>query len=247
MVKEIILLISLSLSLNACEGMPTIGAEINRNDTTPINRNDTTLIKNHPTSLMGDTIYHRNGYSFSYNEKYEQPNWVQYTITPEDLTCEVKAKRKNNFKKDNSVSTESATLKDYKGSGYDRGHLKASADESCDQQQMDETFLMSNMSPQDPRFNRGIWKKLESHVRNLASTSDSVMVITGGDLIDSLELIGDNRVGVPKFYFKVLYVFNGINSDTIGYYLPNKKIEDDLNNYILNIEEIEHKTEIIFP
>lgn len=239
MVKEVILLISLSLSLNACEGMPTIGAEINRNDTT--------LIKNHPTSLVGDTICHRNGYSLSYNEKYEQPNWVQYTITPQDLTCEVKAKRKNNFKKDNSVSTESATLKDYKGSGYDRGHLKASADESCDQQQMDETFLMSNMSPQDPGFNRGIWKKLESHVRNLVSTSDSVMVITGGDLSDSLEVIGDNRVGIPKFYFKVLYVFNDNNSDTIGYYLPNKKIEDDLNNYILNIEEIEHETEIIFP
>ena len=247
MVKEVILLISLSLSLNACEGMPTIGAEINRNDTTLINKNDTTLINNHPTSLAGDTIYHRNGYSLSYNEKYEQPNWVQYTITLEELTCEVKAKRKNKFKKDNSVSTESATLKDYKGSGYDRGHLKASADESCDQQQMDETFLMSNMSPQDPRFNRGIWKKLESHVRKLASTNDSVMVITGGDLSDSLEVIGDNRVGIPKFYFKVLYVFNGNNSDTIGYYLPNKKIEDDLNNYILNIEEIEHKTEIIFP
>tara|TARA_R110001592_G_scaffold234108_2_gene491697 strand:+ start:1290 stop:2033 length:744 start_codon:yes stop_codon:yes gene_type:complete len=247
MVKEIILLISLSLSLNACEGMSTIGAEINRNDTTLINKNDTTLINNYPTSLMGDTIYHRNGYSFSYNEKYEQPNWVQYTITPQDLTCEVKAKRKNNFKKDNSVSTESATLKDYKGSGYDRGHLKASADESCNQQQMDETFLMSNMSPQDPGFNRGIWKKLEGHVRYLALTNDSIRVITGGDLSDSLEVIGDNRVGIPKFYFKVLYVFNGINSDIIGYYLPNQKIQYDLGDYILNIEEIEHKTEIIFP
>lgn len=246
MVKEIILLMSLSLSLNTCEGISTTGTEINKNDTTLINKNDTTLIKNYPTSLVGDTIYHRNGYSFSYNEKYEQPNWVQYTITPEDLICEIKAKRKDNFKKDNSVSTESATLKDYKGSGYDRGHLKASADESCDQQQMDETFLMSNMSPQDPRFNRGTWKKLESHVRHIALTNDSVRVITGGDLSDSLDVIGDNRVGIPKFYFKVLYIFNGVNSDTIGYYLPNQKIEYNLEDYVLDVDTIGERTAINF-
>lgn len=239
MVKKTLLILSVILLVNGCEGIPPLGAEINRNDTTEI--------KNYPTSPMGDTIYHRNGYSFSYNEKYEQPNWVKYTITPEDLTCEVKAKRKNKFKEDDSISTESATLEDYKGSGYDRGHLKPSADESCDQEQMDETFLMSNMSPQSPQFNRGAWKRLESYVRNLALINDSIIVITGGDLSDSLEVIGDNKVGVPNFYFKVLYIFNGINRDTIGYYLPNQKIEYEINNYILNIEEIEYKTEIIFP
>ena len=234
MIKEMTLAILLTTVVNSCEAMPTPEAGINKDDTTSINKDDT-------------TIYHRNGYSLSYNEKYEQPNWVQYTITPKDLTCEVKAKRKNNFKEDGLISTKSASLKDYKGSGYDRGHLKASADESCDQEQMDETFLMSNMSPQSPKLNRGAWKKLESYVRKLALINDSVKVITGGDLSDSLNVIGDNKVGVPNFYFKVLYIFNEGNSDTIGYYLPNKKIEDDLSNYILNIREIQDKIEIILP
>jgi endonuclease G len=102
------------------------------------------------------------------------------------------------------------------------------------------------MSPQSPQFNRGIWKKLESHVRDLASLNDSVIVVTGGDLNDSLEVIGDNRVGVPNFYFKVIYVFKGINSDTIGYYLPNQKIEYNLENYILDVDTIGKRTGIKF-
>jgi endonuclease G len=233
------LTLNITTSFEQIDFEPIGNAEINNNGTTEINR--------YPTSLIGDTIYYRNGYSFSYNEKYEQPNWVQYTITSQDLECEVKAKRKNNFKEDNSITTESATLDDYRGSGYDRGHLKASADESCDQEQMDETFLMSNMSPQSPQFNRGIWKKLESHVRDLALFNDSVIVVTGGDLNDSLEVIGDNRVGVPNFYFKVIYVFKGINSDTIGYYLPNQKIlEENLENYILDVDTIGERTGIKF-
>lgn len=215
-------------------------------ENTLINNNDTTLNNKFPTTEYGDTIYHRNGYSFSYNEKYEQPNWVQYTITPNDLNCEVKAKRKNNFKEDKSVITESASPQDYVGSGYDRGHLKPSADESCDQVQMDETFLMSNMSPQLPQFNRGMWKTLEAHVRDLALFNDSVKIITGGDLNEPLKVIGDNKVGVPNYYFKIIYVFNKNSSDTIGYYLPNKKISDNIENYILDINIIEDKVGIKF-
>ena len=108
----------------------------------------------------------RDGYVLSYNETHEQPNWVFYTLKSSDLVCNDKAKRKNNFKEDRDIATGSAQLSDYAKSGYDRGHLKASADESCDQYQMDETFLMSNMSPQVPGFNRGIWKRLEAHVRD---------------------------------------------------------------------------------
>ena len=104
---------------------------------------------------LDDQIISHTSYTLSYNETHEQANWVKYMITKVELESKV-AKRKNNFKEDTSIITGSAQLIDYKGSGYDRGHLKASADESCNQTQMDETFLMSNMSPQNPSFNRGI-------------------------------------------------------------------------------------------
>ena len=67
---------------------------------------------------------------------------------------------------DTAVKTGSAELKDYKGSGYDRGHLCPAGDMSFDSIAMRESFLMSNMSPQLPGFNRGIWNSLEQKIRN---------------------------------------------------------------------------------
>ena len=121
-----------------------------------------------------DQLVERNGYVLSYNETCEQPNWVMYTLTSEDL-IKGDATRKNYFKSDRSFETLSASSSDYTRSGYDRGHLKPAADESNNQAQMDETFYMSNISPQLPGFNRGIWKKLENYVRVELIGNDSIM------------------------------------------------------------------------
>jgi len=174
------------------------------------------------------------GYTISYNESMEQPNWVRYVIKPSDLTGEAKAKRKNKFKADTAIPTGSATLADYKGSGYDRGHLKPAGDEAYDQEDMDATFLMSNMSPQLPGFNRGIWKKLENYVRSRASKSDSVIVITGGVLTSGLKTIGDNKVAVPRFFFKYIKVYDGGKIEVLPFILPNKKSSEPL--YMFRVE-----------
>ena len=198
-----------------------------------------------PKSNSGDTIYYRDGYCFSYSEKYEQPKWVFYTLKSEDIICNNQASRKDNFREDGGVKTGSASLEDYKGSGYDRGHLKASADESCNQTQMDETFLMSNMSPQKPSFNRGIWKNLESYVRDLVVDYDSIQVITSGNLNDNLVRIGPNKVGVPKYYYKVLYKYkNGVKSIEC-FYLPNEK-NSDFNVFKVSIDVLEDSVGIKF-
>jgi endonuclease G len=138
-----------------------------------------------------------NGYIISYNETCEQANWVYYVSKPSDLIGD-RTRRRNNFRVDDSIKTVTAELKDYRGSGYDRGHLKPSGDEPTDSTQMSETFYMSNISPQEPSFNRGIWKKLENRVRAIVMESDSVVVITGGVLKEGLKTIGDNKVCVPN-------------------------------------------------
>ena len=196
---------------------------------------------------LDNQIFHLNGFSLSYNETHEQPNWVFYRITKEDIICEVKAKRKNKFKEDTAIPTGSATIDDYKKSGYDRGHLKSSADESCDQSQMDETFLMSNMSPQVPEFNRGIWKSLESHVRDLALLNDSIYVYTAGVLINGLPTIGNNKVTVPKNYYKIIYIFNNSIVSTESYVIPNINTYDLYSKYNTSISTIEQLTNIDFP
>jgi endonuclease G len=196
-----------------------------------------------------DQIIEHNGYTLSYNETHEQANWVFYRMDSTDIKCETedKARRKNNFKEDNTVETGSATLKDYKGSGYDRGHLKASADESCDQTQMDETFYMSNISPQTPGLNRGGWKKLENEVRNLTLTNDSIYVYTGPVLKPSLKTIGESKVSIPEFFFKVIYIFKGGEYKVIAFLMPNKSIDGELNDYRIELITLEKWIGIIFP
>ena len=100
-------------------------------------------------------------------EEHEQPAWVIYRLTKQQALTKA-AKRDDNFKEDPSVPTGSATLADYRRSGYDRGHLAPAADMAYSRQTMEDSFFMSNMSPQRPAFNRGIWKDLEAQVRDFA-------------------------------------------------------------------------------
>jgi endonuclease G len=83
------------------------------------------------------------------------------------------------FLEDKLVKTGSAVTKDYAKSGYDRGHPARAADLGWSAQTMRESFYFSNMSPQLPAFNRGIWKKMEEKVRDWALTYDTIFIVTG--------------------------------------------------------------------
>src|SRR6056297_540596 len=107
-----------------------------------------------------DVIITHKAYVLDYNEETEQADWVAWELTKEELNGEFE--RKNNFKPDPQVKTETADDKDYYKSGYDRGHLAPAADMTWDKVAMDESFYYSNMSPQNPSFNRGIWRRLET-------------------------------------------------------------------------------------
>ncbi|MCZ6703711.1 MAG: DNA/RNA non-specific endonuclease, partial [Ignavibacteria bacterium] len=135
-------------------------------------------------------VVHRE-YSLSYNETHEQAEWVAYVLTADEVR--MKCERTNDFREDGSVSTGSAGLADYRGSGYDRGHLSPAADNKADcPVAMSESFYMSNMSPQKPGFNRGIWRKLESKVRDWAAKYGEIYVATGPVFWDIIEKIGAN-------------------------------------------------------
>ena len=114
-----------------------------------------------PKTNAKDKVIHHAGYSLLYNEIHEQASWVAYELT-KDETNKI-YDRTNKFIVDRSVKTGSATDKDYESSGYDRGHLAPASDMGWSEITMAESFYYSNMSPQDPSFNRGIWKKLEDY------------------------------------------------------------------------------------
>ena len=198
-----------------------------------------------PANPDGDPIMRYTGFSLLYDEEHEQPVWVAYHLTQEELYGT--SKRKDNFRSDPSIVTGSATLNDYKGSGYDRGHLIPAGDLTWSEEAMSDSFYMSNMSPQAPQFNRGIWSTLESTVRNFADTEREVYVVTGPILTDGpYKTIGKNEVSVPKHYYKVILDYAEPDFKAIGFVLPNEGSNERVESFATTVREVEQLTNLDF-
>src|SRR5690606_31270175 len=154
-----------------------------------------------PTSTTGQIIHHE-GYSLSYSEAHEQAEWVAYELKKSHLSG-------HNFKRpyfeiDKAIKTGAASWRNYKNSVYDRGHLCPAGDRTYSKEAHDETFLTSNISPQNHGFNSGIWNTLEQKTRYWARKYNGVFVVTGGVLKDELKTIGEERVAVPDQFYKII-------------------------------------------
>lgn len=183
-------------------------------------------------------------YSLGYSEGHEQAAWVYYLLTAEE--CIARYKRTDRFVPDPEVTTGSATIADYQGSGYDRGHLAPAADMAWSDTSMRESFYFSNMSPQNPSFNRGIWKKLEAQVRNWAAHYDSLYIVTGPVLDSGLISIGQNQVAVPNFYYKAVLDLDSTHQTALAFLLPNLKSSAVLSSFVISIDSLESLTQIDF-
>lgn len=107
-------------------------------------------------------------FTVGYSWYFRQAKWVLEIVNPNAKFEWEIDDRLNNFRADIRIPRRfRAGLKAYRNSGYDRGHLVGSANQDALDIQNSETFLLSNMSPQKPNFNRRIWRQLESAVRRL--------------------------------------------------------------------------------
>ena len=191
-----------------------------------------------PGSTTGQVIHHRY-YSLSYSEDDEQAEWVAYTLTKENLD-KPWVDRKDIFLPDQRVSTQSSTPDDYRGSGYDRGHLVPAADMAFSEEAMQETFFMSNISPQSRNFNGGIWRELEELTRSWAKKMGKLYVVTGPVLTyEPKGYIGDNEVAIPAAYFKVLLDLEEPGQKGIGFVIPNEVSFDPLYKFAVSIDRVE--------
>jgi endonuclease G, mitochondrial len=197
-----------------------------------------------PSAAPEDQIVAHKAYTFQYNEAHEQAAWVLYRITAEQLQASVR--RTDDFRRDRAVTTGSATLADYRRSGYDRGHLAPAAAMAWSQEVMSESFYLSNMSPQDPGFNRGIWRQLEGRVRDWADLHGEVLVVTGPVLEDELPTIGPSGVSVPAYYYKVVVDLRPQGVEGIGFILPNGSANQSIGRYAVSIDSVEAFTGIDF-
>ena len=196
-----------------------------------------------PISTTGAIVTH-DSYTLSYSEKHEQAEWVAYELKQSDLS-------RNNFDRpyfneDTNVTTRSADWRNYKNSGYDRGHLCPAGDRRYSYEAYNETFLTSNISPQDPEFNAGIWNRLEQKVRYWADKYDGVYVVTGGILSGNLKTIGYENVSVPNDFYKIVVDVTDGNYKAIAFIIPNKPSDRSFYEYVVSIDEIEARTGIDF-
>ncbi|WP_230978961.1 DNA/RNA non-specific endonuclease [Flavobacterium supellecticarium] len=194
-----------------------------------------------PTSTTGVVINHE-AYSFSYAEPYEQAEWVAYTLTKDDLSN--RDFKRPLFTEDKDVKSGSASWRNYKQSGYDKGHLCPAGDRKKNYKMFEETFLTSNISPQLHHFNDGVWNRLEQKVRYWATKYDGLYVVTGGVLSENLKTIGKENVAVPNYFYKVLMTQKG--DKMIGFLVPHAVSDRPLYEFVVDVDTIEKLTGIDF-
>ncbi|MBF8150324.1 DNA/RNA non-specific endonuclease [Winogradskyella sp. F6397] len=196
-----------------------------------------------PTSTTNQVIYHQN-YSLSYSEPHEQAEWVAYELKASHLSYT--NHKRPYFEIDKAVKTGAAHWRNYKNSGYDRGHLCPAADRRFTKSAHDETFLTSNISPQEHQFNAGVWNRLEQKVRYWAKKNDGVFVVTGGVLEDNLKGIGDESVSVPNQFYKVILDNTNGKIKMLAFLMDHKKSDLPLYKFVVSVDEVETLTGIDF-
>jgi len=163
-----------------------------------------------------------NGFAVMHSGLTKTPLWSAQLLTKEKLFAP-KLKRQDNFHEEASIPyNERATLKDYQGSGYDRGHLTPNGD-LFDRASKDDSFSLANIVPQNPQNNQVLWEGIETTVRNIVKNRSDSYVITGVLFLNGRNMM-NGRVAIPSHLYKIVYL---IKSKQVSvYYVENKETMD---------------------
>ena len=192
------------------------------------------------------TLICRQGYFTLHDNQAKIPVWTAWQILPKNINGCVP--RSNAFAADQSLpANKRSDPKDYAGNGYDQGHIANDAHQSWDPQVEYESFLMSNMSPQLPGLNRGIWKLLESATGAWGFSSQHELIIYAGNIYNVAKdkKIGPDAVDVPYGFFKI--VIDRQTGATLAFLFPHKENQgNDLTVVQTTVKDVEDNTGIVF-
>ena len=184
-----------------------------------------------------DLLLNRKGFALGYSQKYKQAIWVSYILEAETLR-QKQVRRKNKFRADPAVKRAPVKPGDYTKTGYDRGHLAPAADMTWSQQTEKESFYMTNMSPQIPGCNRGIWKRVEAQVRKWAIQEKKICVITGPIFSDKYKKMGKAKIAVPVAFYKVILDLTPPRK-MIAFIIPNEPSKRRIRSFTVSVDEVE--------
>jgi endonuclease G len=194
---------------------------------------------------LADQYLCRDGYAVGYSYKYKQPLWVAYELTGKSVGNKIK--RKDKFDADDQIpAAYRAELSDYSKSGYDRGHMAPYASMDFNKESADQSFLLSNMSPQKGGLNRQGWAQLEKYVRFWAKSKEEIWVYTGPIFKGkNQKTIGKNKIAVPSAFYKIIYAPK--QNELIAFAMPNERIrKNQVQKYIVQVSQIEQRTGLKF-
>ncbi len=188
-----------------------------------------------------EIILRRKGYTASYNPTTKLPNWVAWRLTAAHADGD--AKRKGNaFHEDTDVPEPRANTYDYMRSGYDRGHMCPAGDNKWDALAMEQSFLITNICPQDHVLNIGDWNNLETQCRQWAEQYGDIYIVCGPILYKGKhKTIGKNKVVVPEAFFKVILRM-GKSPQAIGFIYRNNDKRHPWGDYVNSVDEVERIT-----
>lgn len=183
----------------------------------------------------------RKAYVVSYNRRNLQPNYVAWMLTADHTFGTVK-RPGSAFREDKQVAEPRATLSDYRNSGYARGHICPAGDNKWDEQAMRESFLLTNMCPQNPKLNSGDWNEIENACRQWAKKWKKVWIVSGPVFLKQRhETIGANKIPVPEAFFKVVLRL-GDHPAGIAFICRNTEGNRKKDQYVNSIDQVERIT-----
>ena len=197
-----------------------------------------------PLKDRPEQILQRKGYTTSYNRDTKNPNWVAWHLTREHTRGQNQRKQMM-FTEDLDVKPR-ATNNDYYNSRFDRGHMCPAGDNKWDKEAMAQSFLFTNICPQNHGLNKYEWNDLEIKCRDWAREYGAIDIVCG-PIYDSqnLRTIGKNKVWVPVAFFKVVLCRKG-GTKAIGFIYRNEGKRQTLQQAVRTVDEVEALTGIDF-
>lgn len=197
-----------------------------------------------PLKTTPEIILRKKSYVVSYNQDTRMPNWVAWQLTAEHIDGELK--RMNNFHEEENCPRPRATLQDYKGSGWSRGHMCPAGDNKWSRDAMYDSFSLVNVCPQDSKLNSGVWNSLEMDCRQWARQYGEVYIVCGPVLMKRQhETIGPNKVVVPEAFFKVVLCMVG-KPKAFGVVVRNNEGTKKRDLYYNSVDDVERLTGLDF-
>jgi len=215
-----------------------------------------------PSNASADTNNHdhyliqRTVEALDYSDNFGEPNWASWDLTASDLGS---SGRSGSFYTDTNLPANfyQVTTDDYSGSGYDRGHMCPSADRTDNPDDNKLVFFMSNIIPQAPNNNEGVWGNFEDYCRALAQSGDELLIICGPGGFNGSLIQPSQRAFLPGFTWKIVVVvtpgsgtaLSRISAATrvIALKIPNNNaVSSAWQNYVTSARQIEVDTGYTF-